>query len=251
MAKHIALLAYGPSLHQYVSLANGLGGREALADQVWAVNGVGSTMGCDAVFHMDDVRIQEIRAAADPEGNIAAMLAWLKRAKKPVFTSRAHPDYPALIEYPLEAVLNATGGVPYFNSTPAYAIGLALALYGGDLILSLFGLDYTYANAHHAEKGRACIEYWLGRACALGADVRISDRSSLLDSCEPFTLYGYAPLGSYAPQLSRRADGSVKVAFEERLALPSAEEIERAYDHSRHPSPLVADAPTGETADQP
>jgi hypothetical protein len=29
---------------------------------------------CDRVFHMDDIAVQEIRAAANPDGNIAAML---------------------------------------------------------------------------------------------------------------------------------------------------------------------------------
>lgn len=238
--KHIALLAYGPSLHQYVELAKAIGGREAFSDEVWAVNAVGSVLACDLVFHMDDVRIQEVRAAAEPESNIARMLIWLKTTKIPVFTSRAHSDYPSLVEYPLEKVLNATGGVPYFNSTPAYAIALALAEYGADLVLSLFGLDYTYANVHRAEKGRACIEYWLGRAHAMGADVRISNRSSLLDSCEEHTLYGYGPFGSRDVVTSRDPrTGRLAVAFKSRPELPSAAEIETAYDHSRHPSPLV------------
>jgi hypothetical protein len=44
---------------------------------------------------MDDVRIQEIRAAARPESNIATMLGWMRKHPGPIYTSRLHPDYPA------------------------------------------------------------------------------------------------------------------------------------------------------------
>jgi hypothetical protein len=56
---------------------------------------------------MDDVRIQMIRAAADPGSNIARMVEWLRTYKGRVITSRAHPDFPCLEEFPLEEVLDA------------------------------------------------------------------------------------------------------------------------------------------------
>lgn len=239
--KHVAILAYGPSLHQYVDLAKALGSRRAFADEVWGINAVASVLDCDRAFHMDDVRIQEIRAEAAPDSNVANMLAWLKTAKGPIYTSREHEDYPGLVAYPLERVLNATGGgVRYFNSTPAYAIALAIA--EGIEAISLFGLDYTYANAHDAEKGRACVEFWLGVAYARGVDIRVSSVSSLMDSCEPdeVMLYGYGRFGSLTPKFEQRADGSLAVDLVENAELPSADEIEAAYDHSRHPSPLVS-----------
>lgn len=247
--RHIAILAYGPSLQQYVELTKALGGREAFCDEVWAVNAIGSVLNCDRVFHMDDVRIQEIRVAAQPDSNIAAMLAWLKKTKTPVYTSRAHAAYAALVEYPLEHVLNLAGGMAYFNSTPAYAVALALAELAAvratsdpkaGLVLSLFGLDYTYANAHDAEKGRACIEFWLGRAHAMGVDVRVSSHSSLLDACEAEPpLYGYGRFGSRDVAFGKKPDGSIAVSFADRATMPTADEIEAAYDHSRHPSPLA------------
>jgi SAM-dependent methyltransferase len=52
-------------------------------DEVWTINALGDVLACDRVFHMDDVRIQEIRAAAEPDSNIAAMLAWMKTAPGP------------------------------------------------------------------------------------------------------------------------------------------------------------------------
>jgi hypothetical protein len=50
----------------------------------------------------------------------------------------------------------------YFNSTAAYAV--AYAIHMGVKKISVFGMDFTYPNAHDAEKGRACVEFWLGIA---------------------------------------------------------------------------------------
>lgn len=240
MPKHVAIVAYGPSMHHYVDVTKALGGRHAFSDETWAVNAVASVIQCDRAFHMDDVLIQERRVEQHPDSNIARMLEWLKTAPGPIYTSRADARYPGLVDYPLEMVLNKTGGFPYFNSTPAYAVALALA--EGVERVSLFGLDYTYRNAHDAEKGRACIEFWLGRAFALGVKVHVPASSSLLDSLPGMNrLYGYGRFGSRDVKVTPRRSGkSVKVSFAPRPDLPTAEEIEAEYDHSRHPSPLVS-----------
>jgi len=239
MPRHVSIVAYGPSMHTYVDVAKAIGSRTAYCDEVWAINSVAGVIHCDRAFHMDDVRIQEIRAAARPDSNIAHMLAWLKRAPGPIYTSRAHPDYPGLVDFPLADVLNKTGGMPYFNSTPAYAVALALA--EGFETISLFGLDYTYANAHDAEKGRACIEFWLGRAFALGVRVHVPNTSSLLDRISSHKrLYGYGEFGSLDVEITPGEDGKLAVRFDERASLPTADEIEAEYDHSRHPSPQVS-----------
>jgi hypothetical protein len=75
---------------------------------------------CDRVFHMDDVRIQQVRADAVPDSNIAVMLDWMKAHPGPIYTSRPHPDYPGLVRFPLQDVLNDLG-TAYFNGTAAYA----------------------------------------------------------------------------------------------------------------------------------
>lgn len=235
--KRVAIIAYGPSMHAYVNLAKALGGRHMLVDEVWGINAVASVIRCDRAFHMDDVRIQQVRVDAQPDSNIKAMLDWLKTADVPVYTSRLHPDFACLVEYPLADVLNRVGGLPYFNSTPAYAVALAIA--EGFSEISLFGLDYAYANSHHAEKGRACIEFWCGQAMARGIDVIIPNTSSLLDACLAQSLYGYGRFGSRDVAL-KLVKGRVRARFTERPDLPTADEIEREYDHSRHPSPLVS-----------
>jgi SAM-dependent methyltransferase len=226
--EHVSILGLGPSLRVYVDVVKRLGGKHAYCDEVWGVNALGGVLMCDRIFHMDDVRIQEIRAKAMPESNIARMLEWLKLHPGPVITSRAHPDYPGLVEFPLEAVLNEFQHA-YFNSTPAYAVAYAAFL--GVKRISLFGIDYTYPNAHDAEKGRACVEFWLGVATARGIKLTVAKTSSLLDSMhtQADRLYGYDTLDV---QIRGDASGRAHVTLTERAALPSAAEIEARYDHS-------------------
>lgn len=226
--KHIAILGLGPSLDQYLEITKRLGGRSRFCDETWAINALGNVFDCDLIFHMDDVRIQQVRAEAAPASNIAAMLRWLKTSRVPVVTSRAHPDYPALVEFPLEDVLNHLGH-DYFNSTAAYAV--AFAIHAGATKISLFGMDYTYPNAHDAEKGRACVEFWLGQAHARRIMINLPKTTTLMDSMYPreARLYGYDCVNV---AFNSQADGSVKLAFKERESLPSAAEIEKNYDHS-------------------
>jgi hypothetical protein len=71
---HIAILGLGPSVRQYLELTKRAGGRSAFCTETWGINALGDVFACDRIFHMDDVRIQEIRAAAKPDSNIARML---------------------------------------------------------------------------------------------------------------------------------------------------------------------------------
>ncbi len=232
---HVAIVGLGPSAEPYMDHVKRLGSRQAFADQVWAVNGLGSVLQCDMVFHMDDVRIQEIRAKARPKSNIAAMLAWMKTTDVPVMTSFKHPDYPSLIEYPLEKVVNRLGR-GYFNNTVPYAV--AYAIYLGAKKISLFGCDYTYPNAHKAEKGRACLEFWLGYAAAKGIDIALPQETSLMDAIEDRDENDVPSYGYDAVKIgcTRRKDGRFRLKFTPRERLPTAEEIEAAYDHGQAPA---------------
>lgn len=232
---HVAILGLGPSVKTYLELTKRMGGRRKFADETWSINALGDVFVCDRIFHMDDVRIQEIRAAAAPDSNIAAMLKWLRTHPGPVYTSRTHEDYPGLVAYPLEAVVDSTG-YAYMNNTAAYAV--AYAIYIGVKKITVFGCDFTYENSHHAEKGRACVEFWLGIAAARGIKLSIPQSSSLMDGCEPMAekLYGYDTLDV---AIGRNAEGRIKLDFTEKKKLPTAEEIEHRYDHTRHPNALV------------
>jgi hypothetical protein len=235
--RHVAILGLGPSVNAYLELTKRMGGRRAFCDETWAINALGGVFEADRIFHMDDVRIQEVRAAAAPQSNIAAMLKWLKVHPGPVVTSRAHPDYPGLVEFPLGEVVAAFPH-GYFNSTAAYAV--AYAIHIGVQKITLFGIDFTYPDAHSAEKGRACVEFWLGIAAARGMEIAMPKITSLMDALVPQQerYYGYDTLDI---DITRDASGVVCVELTPHDRLPTAEEVETRYDHNKHPNALVID----------
>lgn len=223
---HVAVVGLGPSSAQYVDFCKRLGDRHAFCDETWVINAFGAVLEHDLVFHMDDVRIQQIRAEALPDSNIATMLGWLKKHPGPVMTSIAHPDYPGLVEFPLKEVVNRFP-TAYFNSTAAYAV--AYAIHKGATKISLFGVDFTYPDAHDAERGRACVEFWLGIAAARGIAIAMPRTTSLMDAMYPQgdRFYGY----DCVELKFERVDGLITVGMTERAALPTAAEIEEKYDH--------------------
>lgn len=243
--RHVALIGLGPSAESYVDLTKRLGGRKAYCDEVWCINGMGDVLACDRVIHMDDLRIQEARAAAAPHSNIAHMIAWMRTTATPIITSTAYADYPASVEFPVQAFIDANIAPLYANSTAAWAVMLAV-LEGFDKI-SIFGFDFTYPNSHHAEKGRACVEFWLGVAAARGILVLTPHDTTLFDSVEGRPIYGYGALGARDLVLDDLDDPNVptRVRFVARDALPSAAEVEAAYDHTKHPNPLVKEPSNG------
>src|SRR5581483_5713075 len=102
------------------------------------------------------------------------------------------------------------------------------------------GCDYTYPNAHDAERGRACLEFHIGIAKARGTKIGLPARTSLMHALysQQDRLYGYDTLDL---ELSAE-DGRVRVLMTPRGGLPSADEIERRYDHSRPVKPLLRGA---------
>lgn len=232
----VAILGLGPSLEAYVDVVKRIGNRREFVDEVWGINAAADVIQCDRVFHMDDVRIQEIRAAARPDSNIAAMLKWLKVHPGPVYTSRSHPEYPGLIDYPLADVMNSCGGVGYFNSTAAYAVAFAVHMQVKRIML--FGCDFSYPNSHDAEKGRACVEFYLGMAKARGIAIGLPNTTALMDgiATKQERIYGYDTIDV---EFIRDDDDKITTKFTERATLPTADEIEARYDHSQPTSPHV------------
>jgi hypothetical protein len=115
---------------------------------------------------------------------------------------------------------------------------VAYAIHKGVTKITCFGMDFTYPDAHDAEKGRACVEFWLGIAAQRGIELAVPKTTTLLDACEPLEkrFYGYdcVELGI------TRNDAGIAVTFTDRAALPTAAEIEARYDHSVHPNSLVS-----------
>ena len=237
----VAIVGLGPSGNSYVRTTEGLGDWTIMFDEVWTINGFSNVLQNTRGFAMDDVRTQLIRAEGGNK-KIASLLEAYKRHPGPIYTSRTHPDYPSLVEYPLEAVINSCGA-DYFNSTIAYAI--ALAIHERAESIAMYGADFTYPDLHIAEKGRGCCEYWLGVATARGIKVGIAGDSSMMDANVPGDrFYGYDTV-----EVNREVDenGWVKITFKEKETLPTAEEIEIAYDktgkHKQHVEIVQPTAP--------
>jgi hypothetical protein len=174
-----------------------LGDRKKIADETWAVNKSAALVTHDLVFRMDDLRTKprSVESYADNLGSKMlddAYFDLLKKSKVPIITSKAYPEYPMSMEYPLHAVINHLG-FDYFTTTPAYAI--AFAIHIGVEVIRLYGCDYTYPDADMNEKGRGAVEFWCGYAMAKGITVRPCARSTLLCQNEPDAkLYGFTGL---------------------------------------------------------
>lgn len=232
----VALLGMGTSAEQYFRFCARHGSRECF-DQLWAVNSLASIFHVDLCWHMDDVRVQEARVAAGAEDGpwIGEMLRWFRdNPDQKGYTSRAHPDYPGFEAYPLEFVLNATGGPCYFNGTPSYALGLAYASHHPEspiepvTEISIFGCDYQYApGIWKGEKGRGCMEYWIGRLHEQKkTTVKLPKETWLMD-CNNLRPYGYDTIH---PKITEE-NGRCKVVFEElpQQQWPTVEAIEDRY----------------------
>lgn len=207
----------GRSFGTYVYTCARKGDRRLVADETWAVVAMAGVVQHDRLYLMDDIPgILEPTLAHDV--CMQGMWGWLKDHPGPIYTSKAYPEYPGTIDYPLAEVIEAVG-VPYFSTSVAYAVGDAIRL--GDLGLEeiqLYGCDFTYPDKHVSEAGRACVEFLLAIAIQRGIKVVIAEDSTLMDVSEPKRkLYGYIA----APKINMRAIDEEKI---EAVASPPAAE---------------------------
>jgi SAM-dependent methyltransferase len=223
--RSVAIVAMGRSASTYLNMASTRGGRHMVADETWAINSMGAVIQHDMLFHMDDCKIQEARAEASPGSNVWGLVQWLKGHDR-FFTSKKYDDYPGAMAFPLTDVINSVGSI-YFNSTVAYAVAYAIHL--GVERISLYGVDYSYANMHKAESGRGCVEFYLGIAAAKGIQIEIASDSTLMDanvdpSIKP---YGY---DAYDVEFNQTDEG-MEIVMKDRDELPTPEEMEARYNH--------------------
>lgn len=150
---------------------------------VWTINVAALGAPSDIAFHMDPVDLPEYKAHWD-------MFDQLARRGTKVLSSRPSHRWKNVEAYPLQAVVDDLKA-PYLTTTVAYA--LALAVHQRRPMIALYGCDFTYPDVHAAEAGRACVEYWLGRAHAFGIPVTIPHSSTLFDAPlhEVGNMYGY------------------------------------------------------------
>jgi hypothetical protein len=93
-------------------------------------------------------------------------------------------------------------------------------------------------DSHKAEKGRGCVEFYLGMAKARGIEIGITPATSLLDACHSNQerCYGYDTLDL---EFDTTSEGRITVEKLPRASIPTAAEIEDRYDHDKHPSPFL------------
>lgn len=220
----LAIVALGPSSSEFFMAVEGNGSKDAIFDEVWTVNTFASLIRADIVFHMDDIRVQMARSEKNEK--IRNLVEYLRTYQGRVITSRTHPDFPCLEAFPLEAVINEFK-CAYFNNTMAYAMAYAIFVERFDEII-LYGCDYHYGNSHLVEPGRACLEFWIGRAWERGIVIHVARTSSLLDT-NNYVLYGYDTLDVAIGAENGRV--KVKMSPKKDLKL-DADEIEERYSHN-------------------
>jgi hypothetical protein len=223
--KSLAIVALGPSSFEYFKAVEAAGAKEQLFDQVWTVNTYASVMKADIVFHMDDIRVQMARAEKNEK--IRHLVEHLRTYQGRVITSRTHPDFPCLEAFPLQEAANEFKCF-YFNNTVAYAMAYAI-MRGEFNEIVLYGCDYHYTGESFVEPGRACLEFWIGRAWERGIRIHIAPNSSLMDT-NAQVLYGYDTV-----DVAYKVDdnGLIEVKVEEKKDLElDADAIEQRYCHA-------------------
>jgi len=93
--------------------------------------------------------------------------AWLREARVPIYMQRRDPEFPTSVEFPVEAVTEGGRFRPYFTSSIAYM--LALAIHEGFEEIRLLGANMA-SDSEYAYQRAAC-EYWIGIAEAKGIRV--------------------------------------------------------------------------------
>lgn len=184
----VAIVCMGPSHQDYVNECLSQSSRWKVADETWCINAACGVLNHDRAFIMDDLRYfqKQARTAKHLEG----YQDWLSKLSAPIYTSTAYPEFPSSVDFPIQEVVRELG-YAYFNTTVAYAV--AYAIYIRVREIRIYGADFTSSdNKAFNEAGRACVEFWLGRATLMGIKVYIAGRSSLCDQSAGRVLYGYS-----------------------------------------------------------
>lgn len=178
----------------------------------WTING-------GWIFHQQSTlgwKMDDIRYPSPEHPNPDAYKSWVKYAPMPVMSSKAHPDYLPLVEFPLEAILKKFKFI-YFSESINYMI--AFAILCGVKEIDLYGCDYI--NCRPEE--RASVEFWCAIAHQQGVKLNISEESTLLCSApqDPYFMpgfYGYQKEGFDMQMIQKLGLGGELVCAEETPA---------------------------------
>src|SRR3972149_2688144 len=79
--KRVALVGLGISAYDYIQHCDRNGDRRNLFDETWTVNTFCGLIEAERIFHMDDFRVQQLRA--EKNERVRHMLQAMKRFKGP------------------------------------------------------------------------------------------------------------------------------------------------------------------------
>lgn len=103
-----------------------------------------------------------------------------------IYMQEAFEYIPGAVKFPMQELTNAflkRLGRPYFTSSPAFMLALALGM--GYKTIGLYGFEMGTDTEYHYQ--RPCFEYWMGLAEGHGVNIELP-KSSNLNSGK---LYGY------------------------------------------------------------
>lgn len=186
---------------------------------VWTVNSGRNIHPESAVeFQMDDIHGPAARTVFGD--GYAEYLEKIRESRVPIITSCAYEEYPSLVDYPLEQVLNHFYRIngsqtPYFGETVNYMIAWAVVI--GVKAIDFWGVDYI--DTRPAE--RASAEHWVGIAKEAGIAIRVGSPLSHFLSPQPLDginhhvpgLYGYLP-HNVPIDYQERPNGRIRFALQ-------------------------------------
>lgn len=148
-------------------------------------------------------RVENLETTLDGKVHVET----LKHFPIPVFTNEPWPDVPNAVLFPKEEVEKACG-TEYFTSTPAWMIGLCIAM--GYKEIQMHGIDMAQDTEYFEQ--RPCVEHLLGIAQGKGIKVVLPPTS---DICKAVGQYGFGKEG-----------GEFRLKLQERLAWLNSQDNE-------------------------
>lgn len=146
--------------------------------EIWAINYAGFTFNADVIFNLHDF---------EDHAHHEVMKAYAKLPNTKIVSIRSYDWLPNSWEYPLQEILeDPLCGVPYLTNTTAYLIAFAIACRVPEI--QIYGCDFDYdekivqsADGRY-ERGRANVEFWIGKAVSFGINVTVAPSGTLLNA---------------------------------------------------------------------
>ncbi len=195
---NVCIVAQGPSAQRDFSAYSDVEKTPGEPWYIWSQNGGWKAHATSSLaFIMDDMK-SEIWG-----NNIRFTRAKIEETvcetRIPLITSRAYPEFPALVEFPLQWAMDELPLVNNslnLNETINYMIALGILF--GVKRMDFWGADYYSPDGKsiRADK-RACCEYWIGVAAGRGMIIRTYAGSDLMrydlhrPAIEIEGIYGY------------------------------------------------------------